>query len=538
MTMRGVVASVLLWALALPAWGQTALTPPSIKWGSGSFITPAPQQVIGYDSGTSEPCIVGSTATCSLSTGGGTLPAGAATSANQSTQITAEQAIQATAGATTGTAVITDANGTLQQYLRGLVKLWGTGLAVTGTFWQATQPISAASLPLPTGAALDASITTTNTDLGPPGATACATDTGSCSINALTQRSLQRLTSLINALGTPLQAGGNVVVTSSALPTGAALDATVSTTNTDVGPPGATACATDTGSCSLNALLQRLAQRLTTINTTLGTPFQAGGALAANQSVNVAQVNGVTTSTGTGAVGTGSQRVAVGTDTATIAGSAPGTAGAASTNVVTVQGVASMTKLLVTPDANSAINLAQVGGTNTVNGGVAGSQSVGGTVATNVAITANPMNLGAQAVSSENAAVTTARQVQLVADLAGKLIVMPYANPENFVSGVITSAMTSTTSTSLIAAPASGLRNYITSCTFSNAHATVGTDMILQDGSGGTTIWNAPAAAVYGGSQLVFPTPLRQPTTATALYVANVTTGASTKAACSGYKGA
>jgi hypothetical protein len=55
----------------------------------------------------------------------GSLPAatGSATSANQATQITAEQAILATAGATTGAAVITDANGTLQQYLRGIVKL-------------------------------------------------------------------------------------------------------------------------------------------------------------------------------------------------------------------------------------------------------------------------------------------------------------------------------------------------------------------------------------------------------------------------------
>jgi hypothetical protein len=56
-----------------------------------------------------------------------------------------------------------------------------------------------------------------------------------------------------------------------------ALDTSVGTTNTDLGPPGATACATDTGSCSLNALTQRLAQRLTTINTTLGTPMQATG---------------------------------------------------------------------------------------------------------------------------------------------------------------------------------------------------------------------------------------------------------------------
>lgn len=55
---------------------------------------------------------------------------------------------------------------------------------------------------------------TTNTNLGAPGATACATDTGSCSGNALWQRIAQRVTSLITALGTPLQAGGNVVVTS------------------------------------------------------------------------------------------------------------------------------------------------------------------------------------------------------------------------------------------------------------------------------------------------------------------------------------
>jgi hypothetical protein len=40
-------------------------------------------------------------------------------------------------------------------------------------------------------------------------------------------------------------------------------------------------------------------------------------------SINTAQVNGVTTLAGTGAVGTGAQRIAVGTDTATIAGSAP-----------------------------------------------------------------------------------------------------------------------------------------------------------------------------------------------------------------------
>lgn len=64
------------------------------------------------------------------SEGGG---GGDASAANQTTQIAAEQAIQATVGATTGAAVITDANGTLQQYLRGLVKLFITaGSALIG----------------------------------------------------------------------------------------------------------------------------------------------------------------------------------------------------------------------------------------------------------------------------------------------------------------------------------------------------------------------------------------------------------------------
>ncbi len=185
-----------------------------------------------------------------------------------------------------------------------------------------------------------------------------------------------------------------------------------------------------------------------------------------------------------------------------------GSAGTASAAVQTVQGIA--------------------GGT---------AQSVAGDVAHDGADSGNPVKLGARARSSEIAAVANNDRSDLLTDLVGKLIVLPYANPENFVSGT-TSAMTGTTSTSLIAAPASGLRNYITQITVSNAHATVGTDIVIQDGSGGTTLYTIPAAAVYGGAAITFPTPLRQPTTATAIYCANVTTGASTKVSASGYKGA
>lgn len=193
--------------------------------------------------------------------------------------------------------------------------------------------------------------------------------------------------------------------------------------------------------------------------------------------------------------------------------------------------------VVATDQPNVPINIAGLGGNSPAAGGSGnGIFAVGGAQGHNVAISGNPQNMGAQAVSSENAAATTARNVQLVADLNGKLIVLPYANPENFVSGV-TSAMTATTSTSLISAPASGLRNYITHIIGTNSHATVGTFINIQDGSGGTVLYSGYAAAVGGGFSITFPTPLRQPTTATALYVVNVTTGSNTVVAASGYIG-
>lgn len=170
--------------------------------------------------------------------------------------------------------------------------------------------------------------------------------------------------------------------------------------------------------------------------------------------------------------------------------------------------------------------------------GSAVTQPVAGDIAHDAGDSGNPVKVGGKAVSSEPAAVSNNDRANFITDLVGKQITLPYANPENFVSGAITTAMTGTTSTSLIAAPASGLRNYITQITVSNSHATVGTDVIIQDGNGGTTLYTIPAAAVYGGAVLTFPTPLRQPTTATAIYCANVTTGASTKVSASGYKGA
>ncbi len=393
---------------------------------------------------------------------------------------------------------------------------------------------------------------------------------------------------VITDTGSTTAVTGNVtVVQTTGTSLHAVLDTTSTTAVTQATAANLNAAVVGTGTAGSAAGGVLTIQGVASMTKLLVTPDSV--ALPANQSVNVAQIAGTNTVTGgvAGIIAVGGNVANAATATAnpvpvggtfvtspttlttgqtatmqftaaqnikndvtTIAGTAAdtnsGNKSAGTLRVVIATDQPQLTnKLLVTPDANSAINLAQVNGTTTVNGGsAAGILAVGGPNATNVAITGNPTNLGAQAVSSENAAVTTARQVQLVADLVGKLIVLPYANPENFVSGAITSAMSGTTTTSLLSAPASGLRNYITQITVSNGSTTVSTDILIQDGSGGTTLYvvPCPAAAVAttggGGGTFVFPTPLRQPTTATAIFCANVTTGSSTKVSASGYKGA
>lgn len=182
---------------------------------------------------------------------------------------------------------------------------------------------------------------------------------------------------------------------------------------------------------------------------------------------------------------------------------------------------------------STVTSLTQFGGTNIVTAGVSGMLAVGGNTATNVALTANPLNNGAQAVSAENTAVTATRGVQLVADLVGKLITLPYANPENFTMGT-TAAITDTTSTSTIAAQGAGIRTYITQITVSNSHATVGTFVKILDGA--TIVWEAYCAAAGGGATATFPVPLRC-TANTAVNTQPVTTGANVIATVSGYKG-
>lgn len=96
----------------------------------------------------------------------------------------------------------------------------------------------------------------------------------------------------------------------------------------------------------------------------------------------------------TGSGGGGSTSVTQGTVPWVVSGQ--GTAGTAATGVVTVQGIASMTPLLVTPATNSAVNVAQINGVTPLMGnGVTGTGSPRVTIASDN--TAFAVNATAQA---------------------------------------------------------------------------------------------------------------------------------------------
>lgn len=286
---------------------------------------------------------------------------------------------------------------------------------------------------------------------------------------------------------------------------------------------------------------QIVATGVDTFNVTVNAALPAGtnaiGKLAANSGViigaveqsgtwNIGTVTTVTTVSTVTAVTAISTSVTPGTSAAHLGKAEDAVAGSGDTGVFSLS-VANEAQSTLAADGDYIARAADTKGNSIMVGNIAHDGADAGA----------PVKIGGKAVNAEPAAVVNNDRANFITDLVGKQITLPYANPENFVSGAITSAMTSTTSTSLIAAPAAGLRNYITTIIVSNAHATVGTDIIIQDGSGGTTLMTIPAAAVYGGAVITLPVPLRQPTTATAIYCANVTTGASTKVSAVGYKG-
>lgn len=142
---------------------------------------------------------------------------------------------------------------------------------------------------------------------------------------------------------------------------------TVATDDTVLGSLTETAPATDTASSGLNGRLQRIAQRLSSLITALGSPFQAGGALGAGSAligkVGIDQTTPGTTNAVSAVLTTGaavighvivdSGAITLPTGASTAAKQpALGTAGSASADVITIQGIASGTVVPVSVPAD------------------------------------------------------------------------------------------------------------------------------------------------------------------------------------------
>lgn len=217
----------------------------------------------------------------------------------------------------------------------------GSGVTqpVSGTFFQATQPISATSLPLPTGAAVSASQTDGTQKAiargGAKGATVAADFTGTAEGADHQALDVQVYHGGVAKDPTAIRALTSADVVTTAPPGNA---------STNVSQFAGTAASVNSGTKDAGTLRVVLATDQPALtNKLLVTPDSV--ALPANQSVNAAQLAGTATSVNSGTKDAGTLRVVLATDQPAL------------TN-----------KLLVTPDsvalpANQSVNVNQYGGT-------------------------------------------------------------------------------------------------------------------------------------------------------------------------------
>ena len=155
--------------------------------------------------------------------------------------------------------------------------------------------------------------------------------------------------------------------------------------------------------------------------------------------------------------------------------------------------------------AGNPLPIDDAGGSLTVDnsGTFAVQAACAGDVAHDGADSGNPVKVGAKATSAEPAAVANDDRVNLIADLVGKLITLPYASPENFLSG--TASATDTSDTAVLAAAGAGVRNYVTSIVVHNASST-DAYVTIKDGATARLVIPAPAKS---GATHTLPVPLR-----------------------------
>ena len=348
---------------------------------------------------------------------------------------------------------------------------------VTGTFFQGTQPVSAASLPLPSGASTEATVAKLPIAQG----AALGTNAGPLIQGSVTTAAPTYTTGNINPLS--LTTAGAVRTDSSG------------TTQPVSGTVTANAGTNlNTSALALDATLTGGTQRTKVTDGTNNAAVKAASTAAAttdpalvvavspNNNVRVVLEN--TSGTNSAAV-RGASSAAAASDPAIVVTLSPNSPLLGITNALPA-GTAIIGKFTTDQTTHGTTDLVasdqvKIAGTAIVTGGLAGSQSVGGTQANNTAITANPLLMGAESITmGTNPTVSTTGNIRrAVSNTEGTLFVqLGGANQFScFVQAV-------TATTQCQAAPAAGLRAYVTGIHFSNQAATVQTlDVVYGTGT-------------------------------------------------------
>lgn len=231
----------------------------------------------------------------------------------------------------------------------------------------------------------------------------------------------------------------------------------------------------------------------------------SGVSTAANQSTIIGHLDGVEGLLTTIDADTGTAAGLLATidaDTSALAGAVSGT----EVQVDIVAALPAGTNAIGKLAANSGVDIGDVDVTSLA----------GGTIAHDDSDSGNPIKVGAraQAAAASVTVVAAGDRTNNVSDIDGALIVRPCR-----LADLISDTKTNTDGTAQAFtgsfAAAANLYNYITTLSAWNSSASTVTRLI-QDGSGGTTIWSMILPA-GGGSNLTFNPPLRQPTVNTAL---------------------
>lgn len=157
---------------------------------------------------------------------------------------------------------------------------------------------------------------------------------------------------------------------------------------------------------------------------------------------------------------------------------------------------------------------------------------VAGGVAHGASDSGDPVKIGAIALSSDPAIVDTADRVNVLADLIGRLVTMPFSLPQNILDPTPASA-TGTADTQVFAAQGAGVRIYVTAIYIVNTSAN-NTFVNIKDGSTTKLVLPAPASS---GAIVPLPSPLRLTANA-ALNFASGLASTTIYVSAVGYKGA